>query len=112
MYGIVVTNPSARPRVFIIPNFKLLFERINLGVLIDDKLQVNILRVDDADSVKLEATRIFIQKKTTVWDNDLSDGVSGSFNVPTGFYKIMATFYDEGKEIDTEFVSRVLYLNR
>ena len=51
-------------------------------------------------------------KKTIVEDNDLSDGCSASFDIPTGIYKITSIAYNQGIEIDRNMVIRVFYLNR
>ena len=57
------------------------------------------------------ATKILTGKQTTVWDNDLTNGCSVTFDIPTGFYKINAYSYNEGQMILEENVLRVLFIN-
>jgi hypothetical protein len=48
----------------------------------------------------------------TLIDDDLTDGCSASFNVPTGLYKIKAYTYKNDEELSNEIISRVFYINR
>ena len=84
---------------------------MKLGIAIDNKLNIEIPAVEDADSVKFVATRIFTRKQTVIWDNDFSNGCSASFDIPTGFYRITTTTYKEDEEIASDLVSRVLFIH-
>ena len=77
-----------------------------------DRLNIEIPKSENADQVKIDATKVFTRGQTTIWDNDLSDGVFASFNVPTGLYKIMMTSYKDGEQLSSEMVSRFFYINR
>jgi len=103
-------NPGSKQKT--ISNFRSIAESLRLGVAISNKLDINIPTVEDTDSVKFVATKVFTRKQTAIWDNDVSDGYSASFDIPTGFYKITSTTYKEGTEIANDLVSRVLYINR
>jgi hypothetical protein len=105
-----ITNWGSRVRQIF--NFRNILERFNLGFEIGNKLNVEVPEPQNADSAKFVATKVFTRGQTTLWDNDFSNGVSASFNIPTGLYKIMMTSYRDGEEISSDLVSRILYLKR
>jgi hypothetical protein len=105
-----ITNWNSRAKTVF--NFLSIFERFNLGFEMGNKLNVEIPNPVNADSAKIVATKVFTQGEYTVWDTDFSDGVSASFNVPTGLYKIMITTYKDGEEVSSEFISRIFFINR
>jgi hypothetical protein len=107
-----ITNPISRPRIFTIANFRQILEKIKIGIVLDSDLQIDVFGVDDADAMKIDAIRLLTRKTRTVWDNDFSDGAHASLNIPSGFYKIVATFYKEGKVVEKELISRVLFIKK
>lgn len=107
-----ITNWNSRPRTIVIPNFKLISEKLKFGFAIDDKLDIEMSGVDTADTVEFVATKMFTREHTTILDNDFSDGISASFDIPTGFYKISAISYKEGEEIASDLLYRVFFINR
>lgn len=107
---VYIENWHSRPRTISI--FRNILERIKLGIVIDSTLEIEIPIPTNADSVELEARRIFSGKTTIIKDNDLSDGCSGSFDIPTGLYKISFISYSEGEVINRDMVIRILYINR
>ena len=107
-----ILNWNARPRMIVIPNFKLMLESLKLGLVFDNKLDIEITGVEDADTVEFAAIKIFTKQQITIMDNDFSDGISASFDIPTGLYKIVTTSYKEGEEIARELISRVFFIRR
>jgi len=98
-------------RIKTIQNPILWLRSFNLGISIAETLEYNIPTPDNADSVKFEATKILSRKTTTLWDNDLNDGCSAVFNIPSGFYKLYTTIYSDEEPVG-ESVARVLYLSK
>jgi hypothetical protein len=80
---------------------------LKYGIVVDNSLEVVIS--DDIDSARFTATRLVSRNELVVWDHDSSDGLSASFNLPTGFYKIETTKYKENKEI-TSNLGRIFYI--
>ena len=107
-----ILNWNSRPRVIVIPNFKLIIENLKLGLAFDKTLNIDISGIEEADSVEFVATKIFSRQKTTILDNDFSDGISASFDIPTGFYKIMMTSYKDGEELTSELISRIFFISQ
>jgi hypothetical protein len=105
-----ITNWNARARPIF--NFRSILERFNLGIAIDSKLNVEIPAPKNSDEVKFVATKALTRRQTTLWDNDFSDGVTASFDIPSGFYKITSTSYKEGEEIASELLSRIFFIKR
>jgi hypothetical protein len=93
-------------------NEPLNIEVCKFGIVISQVLEVETSESNDIDTVKFVATKIFTREQTVIWDNDFLDGCSASFNIPTGFYKITSTAYNEGEEIISGLISRVLFINR
>jgi hypothetical protein len=108
---VTVTWGTSRDRT-VISNFRSILEKLNIGIVVDKKLNIEKYGLQDVDTVKFTAAKIFMGKQTTIWDNDLSDGASASFDVPSGFYKITTTTYKEDKEISTDLVSRVIFFKK
>ena len=107
---IQITNWDVSINRVMIKNFKPLFEALKLGLAVDDRLELLINNPKNADSVKFTATKAFTGKQTDIWDNDLSEGASGAFNIPSGFYKLEATFYKDGNEISKDLISWIFYI--
>ena len=111
---VCITNWDSKSRdnekVYInsIPLFKI----FKLGIAIDRTLNIEIPSIENADTVKFVATKIFSRKEYVVWDNDLSDGCSASFGIPLGFYKITTYAYKEKEEIASDLVARVFFIAR
>jgi hypothetical protein len=93
-------------------NEPLNIEVCKFGIVISQVLEVETSESNDIDTVKFVATKIFTREQTVIWDNDFLDGCSASFNMPTGLYKITSTAYNEGEEIISDLISRVLFINR
>jgi hypothetical protein len=55
---------------------------------------------------------MFNGKNTILWDNDLSNGCTASFDIPTGFYKITTYAYNDDKQMAADVIARVLYVAR
>jgi hypothetical protein len=79
---------------------------------LDSNLDVKINDIKDVDAVRFTASKILSGKQVNILDNDASDGFSASFNVPSGFYKLSATYYNQEKELGSELISRVLFINK
>ncbi len=105
-----ITNWNSKAKSIF--NFISILERINLGFEMGKKLNVQIPQPGNADSAKIIATKVFTRRQTTIWDNDFSNGISASFDVPTGLYKIMMTSFKDGEETSTEFISRIFFIQR
>ena len=108
---ITIVYGGSRERT-IIYNFKSILERLHLGIVVDKNLNIEMQGLQDIDKVKFTAARIFMGKQTIIWDNDLSDGASASFGVPSGLYKITTTTYREDKMISTALASRVIFIKK
>jgi len=106
-----ILNWGRRSKVVTVPSFRLIFEKLNLGIVVNDKLGISISGIDEVDQMKFVATKILTGAQTTVWDNDLTDGCYGSFNIPTGFYKITTFAYKAGEEIEKDVILRVFFIN-
>ena len=98
--------------MILLPNFRLISEKLKFGFSIDDKLDIEVSGIEDVDAVEFTATKVLTRQQTKILDDDFSDGVSASFDIPTGFYKIMMTEYKDGEEIASELVSRIFFINR
>lgn len=82
-----------------------------LGFTVDKTLNINSPIIDDADSVKFVATKIFTRQKTIVWDKLSSDGFTTSFNIPTGLYRLDIISYRQDEEIARN-VARVIFISQ
>ena len=85
---------------FIKYNTPIDVENFRFGISANQKLEVFIS--GETDSARFTATRLTCRKDTIIWDKDSSDGLSASFNLPTGLYRITATTYKENEEITTD----------
>ena len=109
---IQVTNwNNARERI-VIHNFKLLLEKLMLGLAVDDALRIDLSKPDNIDSVEFTAKKVLSNKEYSIIDDDFSDGISASFDIPTGLYKISAKTYNSGVEKSTRLISWVFFINR
>ena len=109
---IYIVNWGNTNKIVTVKNFHTIFSKLNLGIAFDDKLDINIFGIEeDVDQMKFVATRVLTKKQTTLWDNDLSDGCSAIFDLPTGFYKVNTYSYKEGLEVSEENILRVFFLN-
>jgi len=93
-------------------NKKPLLNALKFGFAIDDSLNIDIPVSKDIDSVKIVATKVLTRKQTTIWDNNMKDGCSASFDLPTGLYKITTFSYKEDEQIAKNLVARVFYISR
>jgi len=107
-----IVNWNKNAKVISVPNFMSIFSALKLGIAKDDSLNIKISGVEDVDAVKFVATKMFTKRQTTVWDSDLTDGFSASFDIPTGFYKITTYNYNNNVEIGEEIILRVFFINR
>ena len=109
--SVTIMNWNSRGRVFVF-NLKTLLDKLNFGIVTDKILKISMANIEDADAVKFVATKVLTGKQTTLWDNDVSNGISASFNVPTGIYKITATTYKNGQALETKLITWALFINR
>jgi len=89
-----------------------LLNTLKLGFALDSTLNVEVPVSNHVDSVKFVATNIFNGKNAVLWDNDLSNGCTASFDIPTGFYKITTYAYNDDKQMAADVIARVLYVAR
>ena len=85
---------------------------LNLAIIFGNILEVNIPTPDNANAIKFAATKMITGEQTIIIDNDLSNGASASFDVPTGFYKISATTYKDDNKVESNTISRVFFLKK
>ena len=109
--SVSIQNWGLTSKAVIVSNFYYIFSKLNLGIAIDDKLDISIYGIEDVEQMKFVATKIFTEKQVEVWDNDLTNGCSATFDIPSGFYRIDAHSYNEGQEISEENVLRVFFIN-
>jgi hypothetical protein len=115
-YPVWVTNWKNNSRIRSIPG--IIFNKLktlntlNLVIIIDKTLDITIPTPDNTDSIKIVVTRIINGKETIIIDNDLSNGVQASFNIPTGFYKILAITYKDSNELESNIISRVFFIKK
>jgi len=83
-------------------------ENFKFGIVADQNLDV--FTTSAGDKAKFVATRLTNRKETVIFDNDPSDGLTASFNLHTGFYKITTKTYKENEEI-TSSQGKIFYLN-
>ena len=107
---ITVTNWDDSRSVALIYNFKPLIDAIKLGFAVDNKLRLSMDGLNGADSIMFTATKVLTGKQTNSWDTDLSNGISAEMNIPTGFYKLTATSYRDGNQINHDLISWVFFL--
>ena len=107
-----ITNWEARSRgnERTIINNRPILNKLKLGITTGETLDVKIPVSSNANAIKFVATKIFTRKQATLWDNDLSDGSSASFDIPTGFYKITTYAYKEDEQIASGVIFRVFYI--
>ncbi len=89
-----------------------LLNTLKLGFALDSTLDVEVPVSNHVDSVKFVATKMFNGKNTVLLDNDLSNGCTASFDIPTGFYKITTYAYNDDKQMAADVIARVLYVAR
>jgi hypothetical protein len=82
-------------------------EELNFGIVANEALEVETS--GQVDSAKFAATRLIGRKETVIWDYDSSDGLSASFNLPTGFYKLITTTYRDNIEL-TSNQGKIFYI--
>lgn len=115
-YPVWVNNWKNHSRIRSIPglifNKIKIFKSLKLAITFDKTLDFKIPTPSNADSIKFVATKVITGKETTVIDNDFSDGVSVSFDIPTGFYKITVTTYEDGIKGESNVLSRVFFVNK
>jgi hypothetical protein len=87
------------------------FKSLKLSLIIGKTLDVKITTPNNAEAAKFVATKVITGEQTIITDNDFSNGVSASFSIPTGFYRISATTYKEGNKVETNTISRVFFIN-
>jgi len=115
-YPVWVNNWKNHSRIRSISS--LIFNKIlnvksfKLDIIVDKTLDVKIPIPNNADMIKFDAIKIITGKQTTIIDNDFSNGVYASFNIPTGFYKIFVTTYKDGIKLESSTISRVFFLNK
>jgi len=93
-------------------NHRPLLNTLKLGFALDSTLDVEVPVSNHIDSVKFVATNMFNGKNTVFWDNDLSNGCTVSFDIPTGFYKITTYAYNCDKQMVADVIARVFYVAR
>ena len=97
----------------VLVNNKPLIKPFNLAVVISKNLEIKTPIPMNADSVKFIATKMLTGKQTTIWDRDINNGCSVSFNnISTGFYKITIISYKNEQKIASKTITWVLYINK
>ena len=91
-------------------NQKPIVNYLKLDFTLAETLNIQTPVLEDADSARFIATKIFTRRSTEIWDNDLSDGCSVNLDVSSGFYKITTDFYENNKLIEREISARVLFI--
>ena len=74
-------------------------ENFRFGISANQELEV--FTKEKTDSARFTATRLVGRKDAVIWDKDSSDGLSASFNLPTGLYRLTTTTYIENEKINT-----------